>query len=190
MSLFDLFARTVQCPECSHTQAKRSLFGALRCPQPSCSAYDVHLANELRQNPPPPSRQLPGTSAPSATGSASHRGSSSTPAKHQGTFDPGEQAVEVRYVNARGEEKTYRGDRRTLRQVNQHLSLQLVPTGARCTFALDRLHNRQELLELVKDARAHTPTAREKHVLRFHARRGTTSKLYRELQERFPDAGG
>ena len=57
----------------------------------------------------------------------------------------GEHRVEIRYKNWKGEEKTFVGDRRTMRRRGRHLTLRVAPEGIRITLALDRIQNLPEV---------------------------------------------
>jgi hypothetical protein len=97
-------------------------------------------------------------------------------------FDAGEYAIEVHYRNFRGEEKTFVGDWRTLRRRGKHVSLQVEPTGTRIALATDRIHNIAD----VNDALERCPTPKEKRVLAYHEKRGTTSDRCEELRRKYP----
>ena len=60
------------------------------------------------------------------------------------TFDPGTRAIQVQYLNHRGEIKTYTGDRSTLKAKGGHVTLRLAPTGKRVSFSKDCIQNRAE----------------------------------------------
>ena len=68
----------------------------------------------------------------------------------------------------------------------------MVPTGTRIALDRERIGNLAEIestLELAERERAlgRSPTAAERRVLLYHARRGTTSALYERLRQQYPD---
>ena len=164
MGLLDLFARNTDCPLCGERRARKQLLGPVRCPNRDCQNFDSQLAGQRER----------------AIG-----GQESSPAERPlaGHFQPGVYRIEVSYENFRGEEKTYVGDRRTLRRRNNHLSLCLVPTGQRVAFSRDRIRNLAEL----EDFLSRQPTPMELRVLNYHSKHRTTSELYESLRTKYPD---
>ena len=66
--------------------------------------------------------------------------------EREGPFDPGgERKIEVRYRNAKGEDKTFTGDRASLRRRKAHLTLRVAPEGIRIALRADRIANRAEV---------------------------------------------
>jgi hypothetical protein len=98
------------------------------------------------------------------------------------SFNPG-RAIQVRYQNYRGEEKTFSGDPRTLRRRHNHISLRVAPTGIRIALARKRILNLAELDALLSK----TPTSREQAIMVYHKKRGTTSPLLERLRMKYPD---
>jgi hypothetical protein len=174
MGLFDLFSRRVRCPACGEAGAYQSLFGGVRCPNRACGHFDSALAA---------SAEAASGAEPGRTYRNPRTGDKiikPTPAEN---FDPGAGAIEVRYKNFRGEDKTFVGDRRTLRRRGNHYSLRVAPSGQRLALARDRIGNLAE----IEQAAAKVPNPREQHVLSFHRQRGTTSALFERLRARFPE---
>lgn len=62
----------------------------------------------------------------------------------------GPHAIEIGYRNWKGEDKTFIGDRRTMRRKGRHLSVRVAPEGVRIALSLDRIRNRPEV-------ESHTP---------------------------------
>ena len=147
--------KRVTCPECRTDGAMKFLW-MVKCPFRSCSRYDPSLTS------------APGTPAKTA--------STSIPAS--GSFDPGEHAVQIRYRNHTGEERTYKGDRRTIRKRNNHLSVVLAPRGVRCSFHRERILNPDELEGAWSPVEL-TPT--ERQIVAYHRKHGTTSPRYEEI---------
>jgi hypothetical protein len=179
MGLFDFLAWDTTCPRCGDRRARKPLLGRVKCTNRDCANFDLDLMTQreeagLRQPasaPAGPQRQYrnPRTGEMVAKEVRDH-------------FDPGQAGIDVHYTNFRGEEKSFRGDRRTLRRRGNHLSLRLAPTGQRAAFARDRIHNLAELEEALRQV----PTPREQWVLYFHSKRRSTSPLYERLRVKYP----
>ncbi len=84
MRLFDLFGKECTCPGCRQRVAKKFM-GEVKCRNSNCPNYD----REFGQKSP-----IPMAAARSPT-----------PLPHfLGSFDPGSNAIEIRYRNFRGDE--------------------------------------------------------------------------------------
>ncbi|HXX46076.1 MAG TPA: hypothetical protein VEJ38_15205 [Candidatus Acidoferrales bacterium] len=167
MSLFDWFGKECSCPECRQRVAKQFM-GKVKCRNVNCPNYD----REFAQKSPMP---MGSTQAP-------------TPLpRFSGNFDPGSNRIEIRYRNFRGDEQTYVGDRRTLRRRGQHVSICLAPAGRRATFALKWVISPSGLEGMASASEADGPNAKERRVLAYHEKRGTTSTLYEALRKKYPD---
>ena len=61
-------------------------------------------------------------------------------------FDPaGARRIEIRYRNWRDRDRTFIGDRTTLRRRRQHVTVRVEPTGGRIALRVDRIANRAEV---------------------------------------------
>jgi hypothetical protein len=168
MGLFDLFASRVDCPACGQADARRSLFGKIRCPNADCVCFDPRLVPHREHRNPRTGELIVKPLLSKST---------------QQVFDPGAYAIEIRYTNYLGEAKTFVGDRRTLRRRHEHYSICIAPSGLRVALARSRIENLAEIDHLVVDV----PSPREQHVLAYHRKRGTTSPLFERLRNRYPD---
>lgn len=64
----------------------------------------------------------------------------------EGPFDAtGANAIEIRYRTARGEDKTFTGDRTSLRRRRAHVTVRVAPEGIRIALLADRIANRTEV---------------------------------------------
>jgi hypothetical protein len=178
MRLFDFLSWDTTCPLCGEARARKPLFGRVRCPNRECGNFDMDLLMQREEAAQPQSS--------SAIQPERHyrdpRTGEVVSQKLPQDFNPGESGIDVHYRNFRGEEKIFRGDRRTLRRRGNHLSLRLAPTGRRAAFARDRIGNLPEL----EQALSQVPTPREQWVLYFHAKRRSTSDLYQRLRAKYP----
>jgi len=183
MGLLDLFARDATCPRCGNREARKSLFGGVRCPNRACELFDAALMNEREAG-----RAYRAEPAAEADGLQRYRDPRTGRSIEKvragaGAFDPGEYCIEVYYENFRGEAKTFVGDRRTLVRRGNHLSLQVMPTGTRIALDRARIGNLAELESFL----GRQPTKRERRVLLYHTARGTTSELCERLRRQYPD---
>ncbi|MFZ0635654.1 MAG: hypothetical protein WA755_07290 [Candidatus Acidiferrales bacterium] len=161
MGLFDWMGSACACPLCRQKGAKR--FGnKVKCASIGCANYDRDYAEKSPQTLGAPAEPL---------------------ARLSGNFSPAN-TIEIRYRNFRGDDQTYVGDASTIREVNQHVSVCLVPTGKRVAFAKKWLAN---LSDLQPRDSGPTPTGRERQVLSYHKKRGSTSPLYESLRQKYPN---
>ena len=167
MGFFDFLGKPCVCRDCGQTGALRVL-GKIKCRNMACSHFDRDYAAradaELEKR-----RQSAAQSRP-----------------RNGNFDPADNRLEIRYQNFLGVEGTYVGDRRTLLRTNNHFSLLLAPTGRRVSFARDRIRNLHDIEQWIADM----PSPRERHVLNYHRKKGTTSPLFERLRQKYPNFSG
>lgn len=166
MALIDWFGSETRCPACGEPRAKKFLW-RLKCRNMACQKFDRSF--------------LYATPSPAAS---SQDFTASRPVL-KGDFDPGSSAVQIRYRNFQGEEKSFTGDRRTVRRRGNHISLCLAPTGRRVSLARDRIQNLSELDSLARQEPKLTPT--ERQVVGYHKKRGTTSALYESIKRKYSD---
>lgn len=156
------FWQEVRCPQCGMPGAKKFLWMV------KCGYFDCPL-NRGKKAAPAPSSPAP-----------------KTPRKQpplKGNFNPGENAILIDYQNFRGEQGTFTGDSSTLRRKGEHLSLRIVPTGKRCTFSRSRIRNLAEVeAKLPPGENLRMLTAKERQVLAYHKKHGTTSELYEKVR--------
>lgn len=160
------FDDAVKCPECGTWGAKKSFF-KVKCVNPGCSKYDAERAAALQQS------RVTGKSA------------SEVFTHLKGKADPNDYTLLVRYQNFRGDELIYSADPGTVYQAGAHVVMRLLPTGKRVTFKLEKIQNRSEIEKIVRENPQ--PSGHERRVLRYHLKRGTTSKLFEELQKKYPN---
>lgn len=164
VGIFDFLGKYCVCGACGEPRAWK-LFGKTKCQNMSCVNFDRdYLAKEretLEQ------RRIASVQSRPTTGS----------------FDPGDNKLDLQYTNFLGVEGTYTGDKRTVWRTNDHISLLLCPTGRRVSFARSRIKNLSDLEQWVKNP----PSGRERQVLNYHKKRQTTSPRYEQLRKKYPD---
>ena len=169
MGLFDFLGKERECPVCGRPNAWESR-GKVKCWNINCPNYDAEYSKKHA-----PVEEGATTYAKGGTG-------------RTGKFDPGENRVEVLYRNAKGEDRSYDGDVRSLREKGAHITMRMVPTGQRVAFETKRVKNLEDLKSHPASGFGDPkPTAAESRVLRFHMRKGSTSALYESLRQKYPN---
>jgi len=103
----------------------------------------------------------------------------------RGSFNPGSAAIEISYVNFRGQPATFTGDHRTAYTPGQYLVIRAVPTGKRVALKLSKIQNCSEIDAQI--AGSPRPSPDERRILHYHLRRGTTSALFEKIRKEYPD---
>ncbi|HET9804872.1 MAG TPA: hypothetical protein VFP96_16655 [Candidatus Acidoferrum sp.] len=157
MGIFDFLFGKKECPLCGAKGAKTE-GTRVRCPNPECRNFDGSVARGFWRGP------------------------------RRTDFSP-QNLLEIRYKNFRGEEKTFRADGDSLRRRANHISALVAPTGERISLSRDRIQNLAEVETAMPPEAEDTakPNARERQVLNYHKKHGSTSPLYEEIRGRFPD---
>lgn len=134
--------------------------GVVRCSNPSCKNYSG--------------------SAPTEVQSIFRR---------FGSFSP-KRPIEIRYTNFRGEQKSFTSDAETLVRHKAHISAQVGPKGRRITLARARINNLSEVEAAFPQRVApgqDWPTPKERQVLNYHKKYGSTSPLYEKIRAKYPN---
>ena len=162
MGLFHkLFGLPTKCPACGHDGARES-FSGTQCVSPECIHYDGAYAQEAVRGGIVHWSVLPPV-----------------------TFDS---PIDVEYVNAQDESKTFTADRTSFRVRGRHLSVRVAPSGRRIALLLDRSQNLDQRRPAIPSGDGTGgPTPREAYVINFHRRRGSTSPLYQSLCAKYPE---
>ncbi len=155
---------TVQCPSCGVQGAQKSSDGLIRCKNPECPYFDpTRRKGTLRQA---------GTTVPT-----------------RGDFRP-EHAVSIRYRNFAGKDYAFTAERDSVVRKNNHLVARMAPTGRKITLSRDRIQNLAEveaqLPQRVSPGQS-WPTPRERQILGYHKKHGTTSPRYEQVRARYPN---
>ena len=153
--------KKITCPECRSRGAVKTMT-SVKCPNSFCSHYDSSLL--------PSTDTLPTMSRPGSV--------------LRGSFNPGGNAVTVRYRNHCGEDAEYVGDRTSIRVRKMHVTIRVAPTGKRITLAKKFITN---LASLPLPEPSQIPSAVERQILSYHSKRGTTSPRYAEARRKYPN---
>ncbi|HEY3929068.1 MAG TPA: hypothetical protein VGL89_11880 [Candidatus Koribacter sp.] len=149
-----------QCPACGAMASVSA--GVVRCSNPTCVNYAGN---------------------PSSATSSQHAGSK------KGSFSP-EKPIEIRYTNFRGEPRVFTSDAATLVRKKTHITAQVAPSGERIVLARNRIQNLSELegaFPQPVDSGQAWPSARERQVLNYHKKYGSTSPLYEKVRAKYPN---
>lgn len=121
-----ILSNWVVCPICRQKGAKKTLW-SIKCPNPHCIKYD--------------SRLIP---------SSGFLATSQRKIKNlSGNFEPGPNAITIRYRNYLGEDRTYEADRTTLRTKGEYITVCVVPTGKRIAFNKRFIGNLKEIEDYI-----------------------------------------
>jgi hypothetical protein len=168
MGFFDfLMGAAVRCPLCGAPDARRSGDRVI-CPNPLCRN----------------SAERQSGSAPG--GGASPPKAASAP---RGRWQP-QRPLTIRYRNFQGVEQTYSAETDSCRRRKNHISVAVAPTGRRITLRRDRIQNLAEVEASCGGRLAEgqpEPTPRERQVLSYHKKHGTTSPLYERIRAKYPN---
>lgn len=127
-------------------------------------------------------RTLSGDSTPKRT--ARPLPASATPSA-QSNFDAATGMVEIRYLNYRGEQKTFFGDGRTVRPRGDRINIQVAPNGVRISLKKASIQNWSEVSSRL--AFEALPDSNERRILDYHLKRHTTSPRFEEARRKFPN---
>lgn len=166
--LDDLFGKKT-CPVCGAKGARITPIET-RCPNPACQYFDPSLGRQEQ-----PAQQ------PARPAETSVRGKSG--------FVP-QDGIEIRYRNFQGQEKTFQAERNSLRRRKNHILARVAPSGEFIALSRDRIQNLGEVdLALPKGLRSSAPwpSGRERQVLNYHKKHGSTSPLHEQIRAKFPD---
>jgi ribosomal protein L37AE/L43A len=171
MGLFDfligLFSRgeRIQCPSCGTDGARRTRDGLVHCKNPSCPYFDMGVAY----------------------GGAMQRRLSSVPTR--GDFRP-QHPVSIRYRNYVGQERDFSAELGSIVRKNNHLVAEVAPTGRKITLSRERIQNLAQVEDAMPTRVASNqpwPTPRERQILGYHKKNGTTSPRYEKLRAKHPN---
>lgn len=161
-SLFS--GNTIQCPSCGAKHAKKSSDGLLHCKNPMCPYFDATWrSGKLRQA---------GTAVPT-----------------RGDFRP-ENPVSIRYRNFAGQDRDFSAERDSIHRKGNHLIARVAPTGERIALSRDRIQNLREVESEFPQQVAPDqawPTPRERQILGYHKKHGTTSPRYEQVRAKYPN---
>jgi hypothetical protein len=155
----------LRCPGCGTAGAQTTGEGQIRCRNPSCPYFDASLKGR-------------GT-----------LGSAGTTVPTKGSFKP-VQPVMIRYRNFAGQDRTFVAEVASLVRKGNHLVGRVEPTCEKIALARDRIQNLQEVESGPTQRLAagqRLPTPRERQVLGYHKKHGTSSPLFEKIRAKYPN---
>ena len=157
-------AQKIQCPSCGTEGAERTNDDRILCRNPQCPNFNASLVRgNLRR--------------------------ARTTIPTSGNYRP-EHPVSVRYRNFLGEERIFQAEQNSLTRKNNHLIAQVAPTGRKISLSRNRILNLKEVESEMPQRVApgqSWPTPRERQILNYHKKHGTTSPPFEEVRRRYPN---
>jgi hypothetical protein len=168
MGFLDSWGSLVACPACSTRRANKFLW-KIKCRNPSCRYYDSEYTASADLN------------------RIRNRNAVDIFPHLKGTFTPGSGAIRIRYENFRGDQLNYLADTENAYGAGEFVVMRVAPTGRRIAFRLSSLQNCGEVeARLAAQDAKDVPNVQERRILNFHLRRGSTSPLFVEVREKYP----
>jgi hypothetical protein len=151
----------VQCPSCGTQGARKTSDGLILCKNLLCPYFG--RLGTLRQ--------------------------AGTTIRSDGNFRP-EHPVSIVYKNFAGQDRTFSAEQGSIVRKGNHIVARVAPTGLRVTLSRDRIQNLSQVEAAFPQKVAPGqpwPTARERQVLGYHKKHGTTSALYEKARAKYPN---
>jgi len=162
-SLFSRGAK-IDCPNCGSAGAIKTSDELVHCKNPSCANFDAGLAS----------------------GGRLVRRYTEVPTR--GNFQP-EHPVSIRYSNFVGQVRNFSAERDSLVCKRNHIVAQVAPTGRKITLSRDRIQNLGEIEAFLPhklEPGQPWPSGRERQILNYHKKHGTTSARYEQVRAKYP----
>ncbi len=151
----------IDCPNCGAPGARKKSDGTIRCLNQTCVNYDPSLALGRRIAPVPT----------------------------RGDFSP-ENPVSIRYINFVGQNRDFSAERDSLVRKKNHIVAAVAPKGRKIALSRDRIQNLNEVEGYMPKPVAPGrgwPTPRERQILGYHKKNGTTSPRYEQIRAKYPN---
>jgi hypothetical protein len=168
-SLLDSLLGGGQCPACG-TPGARTEGSQVRCLNPFCQNFDPNLKQGQPAQPPQPG-QPPPTSGSGAGGSSGR-------------------SVTIQYKNFQDQHKTFTADAASLYRKKDHIMARVAPKGQLISLSRKRIQNLKEVEAQMPQRVASDqdwPSRKERQVLGYHKKHGTTSPLYEKIRAKYPN---
>jgi hypothetical protein len=162
-----------KCPICG-TPGAQTEGSKVRCLNPFCSNFDPSMKQGQPGAPQQPSQ--PGQPQGQPPGWRS--GGSAGP------------TVSIQYKNFQDQSKTFTADAASLRRVKNHIIAKVAPKGQTITLSRSRIQNLKEVESHMPQRVAPDqdwPSPKERQVMGYHKKNGTTSPLYEKIRAKYPN---
>jgi hypothetical protein len=179
-----------KCPVCG-TPGARISGSEIRCLNPVCQYFNPSFAPTSGSPQPPQQTSQPAQQPPQGGGPAGWSSASgSTPSgggSQSGSAPAG--SVTIQYRNFQGQNKTFHAEARALHREKNHIRARVAPKGQQISLSRDRIQNLQEVEQQMPqrvEAGQDWPNKKERQVLSYHKKHGTTSPLYEKIRAKYP----
>jgi hypothetical protein len=181
-SMKDLFSGE-NCPACGMPGARKS-GSEIHCLNPVCQNFNPSFGSNPVPQPPQEQAQQP------LQQTQPEKGWSPSPDSTPGTTaNSPASSIAIQYRNFQGQNKTFYADARSLHREKNHIFAKVAPKGQQITLSRDRIQNLQEVERQIPQRVEHGqewPNKRERQVLNYHKKYGTTSPLYEKIRAKYP----
>ena len=176
-----------KCPACGTPGARRS--GAeIRCLNPVCQYFNPSFAPGASSPQPPQQTPQPQQGRPSGWSSAPGSFPSASGFSQLGSAPAG--SVTIQYRNFQGQDKTFYAEKSSLHRKQNHIMAKVAPKGQQISLSRDRIQNLTEVESQIPSQRVEPgqdwPNKKERQVLGYHKKHGTTSPLYEKIRAKYP----
>jgi hypothetical protein len=187
-----------RCPACG-TPGARKVGNEIRCLNPICQNFNPSLGSTDAQSQPPqpspPPQSQPPQGKPSGWSSApaqppQGKAAGWSSSSGAGQSGPPGGSIVIQYRNFQGQNKTFQADARSLHREKNHIVAKVAPQGREINLSRDRIQNLQEVESKMPQRVAsgqNWPTPRERQVLNYHKKHGSTSPLYEKIRAKYPN---
>lgn len=168
-SLIDALGGGMKCPSCGTRGARRS-GETIRCINPVCQFFSPQATPEAR--------------------AARARVRAAEAKQPRSSYVPSGDTVSIRYRNFRNESKAFTADRSSLKRRHNHIIARVSPSWRQVSLSRERIENLSEIdshLPVRDRSGSPQPTGRERQVLGYHKKYGTTSPLYEKIRAKYPN---
>lgn len=176
-----------KCPACGTPGARRS-GSEIRCLNPVCQYFNPSFA-PTAGSPQPPQQAQPPQGRPAGWSSAPGSTPSSSGPSLSGSGPAPAGSVTIQYRNFQGQAKTFYADPRSLHREKNHIKATVTPKNQPISLSRDRIQNLQEVERQMPqrvEAGQEWPNKKERQVLSYHKKHGTTSPLYEKIRAKYP----
>jgi hypothetical protein len=164
MAFLDWITGKMECPRCG-TRGAKQIDGRIHCPNPTCAYFSKTMGR--------------GEPAPAPT-----------PATFDTPVNVPAGSFAIQYRDFRGQPRTFIAVAASAKREKNHISVKVAPKGARIVLSRDRIQNLAEVESAFPQRVAPGqawPTPRERQVMTYHKKRGSTSPLYESIRAKYPD---
>ena len=176
MAFLDWLTGKIECPRCG-TRGAKEINGQIHCPNPTC-AYFSKTMGKGNAVPAPDSITFSQRTDVPADSSISQSAQVTA-----GSFA-------IHYRDFRGQERIFAAQAASAHRVKNHISVKVAPKGVRIALSRDRILNLNDVEAAFPQRVApgqDWPTPRERQVMTYHKKRGSTSPLYESIRAKYPN---